>query len=144
MKRYLLDTNIIVSLWENDPNILEDLIKNDKARVVNEVLNELSVKETKLYRRREVLSERFCKLLNICIDIEKANLSGFYFVFDCEIKGKYENNNLSENDLLQIYSVYIDKELILVTEDKELYNIGKHILGEDNVMNLKDLEVKEK
>ena len=36
-----------------------------------EVLNELSIKETKEYRRKEVLSERFCKLLPYSIEVEK-------------------------------------------------------------------------
>ena len=142
--RYLLDTNIIVNLWDSDAVMLENLLIKDKVRIVNEVLSELSIKETKLYRRKEVLSERFCKLLNFCIDIEEGNLSGFYTIFDCEVKDKYEKNNLSRNDLLQIYSAYTDENLILVTEDKELYNIGKYILDEDRVMNLKELQSKEK
>lgn len=104
MKKYLLDTNIIIRLWDEEEKYLDKIIKENKVVILNEVLNELSVKETKEYRRREVLSERFCKLLPYSIEVEKDNISGFYMIFDYESKDKFDSNNLSKNDLLQLYA----------------------------------------
>ena len=120
------------------------MLKKNKVFILREVLNELSVKETKEYRRKEVLSERFCKLLPYSIEVEKENISGFYMIFDYKTKGKFNNNNLSKNDLLQLYACYVNDDLNLVTEDKELFNIAKYILGDDRVLSigeLKDIEI---
>lgn len=135
MKKYLLDTNIIIRLWDEEEKHLDKIIKESKVVI----LNELSVKETKEYRRREVLSERFCKLLPYSIEVEKDNISGFYMIFDYESKDKLDSNNLSKNDLLQLYACYVNDDFNLVTEDKELYNIAMHILGEKRVLSLKEL-----
>lgn len=67
MRKYLLDTNVIINLWKVDEEILNKLIKEDIIVILKEVLDELSIKETKEYRRKEVLSERFCKLLSYSI-----------------------------------------------------------------------------
>ena len=136
MRKYLLDTNIIINLWREDEKLLDKLLKDENIVILKEVLDELSVKEIKVYRRKEVLSERFCKLLPYSIEVEKENISGFYMMFDCEAKGNFEQNNLSQNDMLNIYACYIDENLNLVTEDKELFNIAKHILGENRVLSV--------
>ena len=74
MKKYLLDTNIIIKLWDKkDDKSLDKLLKENNIFILREVLNELSIKETKEYRRKEVLSERFCKLLPYSIEVEKEN-----------------------------------------------------------------------
>lgn len=140
MRKYLLDTNIIINLWREDEKLLNNLLKEDSLVILKEVLEELSIKETKEYRRREVLSERFCKLLPYSIEVEKENISGFYMIFDYETEGKFEKNNLSQNDLLELYACYINEELKLVTEDKELFDIAKHILGENRVLSIIELK----
>ncbi|WP_195988414.1 PIN domain-containing protein [Clostridium sp. D53t1_180928_C8] len=139
MKKYLLDTNIIIRFWDEEEKQLDKIIRENKVVILTDVLNELSVKETKEYRRREVLSERFCKLLPYSIEVEKDNISGFYMIFDYESKENFNSNNLSQNDLLQLYACYINDDLNLVTEDKELYNIARHILGEKRVLSIKEL-----
>ena len=139
MKKYLLDTNIIIKLWDVNDKSLDKLLKENKVVILNEVLNELSIKERREYRRKEVLSERFCRLLPYSIEVEKENISGFYMIFDCEINGKFDSNNLSENDLLQLYACYINEELTLVTEDKMLYEVSKYILGENRALSLSDI-----
>lgn len=139
MKKYILDTNIIIKLWDKDDQSLDKLLKENKVLILGEVLNELSIKETKEYRRKEVLSERFCNLLSYSMEVEKENISGFYMIFDYKIKDKFSSNNLSQNDLLQLYACYINDELNLVTEDKELFNIAKYILGDDRVLEIKEL-----
>lgn len=141
MRKYLLDTNIIINLWENDTEILEKMLKENKVVILNEVLNELAVKETRKYRRQEVLTERFCKLLPYAISIEKDKVSGFYMIFDYETKDNFQENNLSQNDLFQLYACCIHDDLRLVTEDKDLFNIGQYILGENKVLSLEELKI---
>ena len=140
MKKYLLDTNIIIKLWDKkDDKSLDKLLKENNIFILREVLNELSIKETKEYRRKEVLSERFCRLLPYSIEVEKESISGFYMVFDYKTKDKFNSNNLSQNDLLQVYACYINADLNLVTEDKELFNIAKYILGNNRVLSMNEL-----
>lgn len=141
MKKYLLDTNNIIKLWDDNSMLLEKLIEENKVVILKEVLEELSIKEKKIYRRQEVLSERFCKLLPCSIEVKNNDISGFFMIYDYEIKGKFENNNLSKNDLLQINACYIDESLTLITEDKELFNIGKHILNENRIKSILDIEL---
>ena len=45
MKKYLLDSNIIINLWKKDEKTLNKLIKQNKLLILEEVLKELSVKE---------------------------------------------------------------------------------------------------
>ena len=45
MKKYLLDSNIIINLWEKDEKTLNKLIKQNKFLILEEVLKELSVKK---------------------------------------------------------------------------------------------------
>ena len=140
MKKYLLDTNIIIKLWDKkDDKSLDKLLKENNIFILREVLNELSIKETKEYRRKEVLSERFCRLLPYSIEVEKESISGFYMVFDYKTKDKFNSNNLSQNDLLQLYACYTNDDLNLVTEDKELFNISKYILGNNRVLSMNEL-----
>ena len=63
MGKYLLDTNIVIKLWNDNSMLLGKLIEKNKVVILKEVLEELSIKEKKIYRRQEILSERFCKLL---------------------------------------------------------------------------------
>lgn len=140
MRKYLLDTNVIINLWKVDEEILNKLIKEDIIVILKEVLDELSIKETKEYRRKEVLSERFCKLIPYSIEVTKEDISGFYMMFDCETRGNFENNNLSQNDLLELYACYIYEDLNLVTEDKQLFDIAKYILGENRVLSIMELK----
>ena len=120
MKKYLLDSNIIINLWEKDEKTLNKLIKQNKFLILEEVLKELSVKEAKIYRSKE-------------------DISGFYFILDYTIKEKFKNNNLSENDFLQLFACYINENLILVTEDKALLEIGGCIVKKERVISLSDL-----
>lgn len=140
MKKYLLDTNIIIKLWNEDENVIDSIVQDKTIRVLREVLNELAVKETRVYRGKEVLSERFCKLLSYSISIDRDNISGFYMIFDYETEKEYKNNNLSDNDLMQLYACYINDEYIMVTEDKTLAEIGKRILEDIRVISLDEFK----
>lgn len=81
----------------------------------------------------------FCELLPFALKINKQDISGFYFILDYTIKEKFKNNNLSENDFLQLFACYINENLILVTEDKALLEIGGCIAKKERVISLSDL-----
>ena len=136
MGKYLLDTNIVIKLWNDNSMLLGKLIEKNKVVILKEVLEELSIKEKKIYRRQEILSERFCKLLPCSIEVKNSYLSGFFMIYDYEIKGRFENNNLSK-----ICACYTDESLTLITEDKELFNIANYILGENRVKSILDIEL---
>ena len=88
MKKYLLDSNIIINLWKKDEKTLNKLIKQNKLLILEEVLKELSVKEAKIYRSREVLSERFCELLPFALKINKTRYKWILLYFRLHNKRK--------------------------------------------------------
>jgi predicted nucleic acid-binding protein len=114
MKEYLLDTNVIIGLWKHYPEIIDELIKDKKIKILNEVAEELVVKERRQYKGQQVLSDRFCKLLLFIIEVDKNNIKEFYSMLDIK------------------YS-------LLVTEDKFLLNAASCVLGNERVMHLKSL-----
>ena len=143
MNEYLLDTNVVIGLWKHSPFVIDKLIEERKIKILKEVSQELVVKEKREYKRQQVLSERFCKLLYFIIEVDRENIKEFYSMLDIKYSNKgnayFNTNKLSENDLLLLYTCYLDNSLILVTEDKYLYNTANYILGKDRVMNLKML-----
>lgn len=144
MKEYLLDTNVVIELWKQYPSIIEKLIEDRKIKILKEVSEELVVKERRQYKRQQVLSERFCKLIPFIIDVDKEKLEEFYSMLEIKYSNKGNvyldgANKLSQNDLLLLYCGYLDKSLILVTEDKYLYNAASYILGKDRAMNISGL-----
>ena len=52
MGKYLLDTNIVIKLWNDNSMLLGKLIEKNKVVILKEVLEELSIKEKKIYRRQ--------------------------------------------------------------------------------------------
>lgn len=144
MNEYLLDTNVVIGLWKHYPSVIDKLIEDEKIKILKEVSQELVVKERREYKGQQVLSERFCKLLFLIIEVDRKNIKEFYSMLDIKYSKKGNayldnTNKLSENDLLLLYACYLDKNLILVTEDKYLFNAANRILGNDRVMTLKML-----
>lgn len=144
MNEYLLDTNVVIGLWKEYPFIIDKLIEDERIKILKEISEELVVKERRKYKRQQVLSERFCRLLPFIVEVEKMDVEGFY----SNIEIKYsksgnayfdDTNKLSKNDLLLLYACYLDSKLILVTEDKYLLNAANNILGKERVMTLKTL-----
>ncbi|GKX66644.1 hypothetical protein [Inconstantimicrobium mannanitabidum] len=140
MKKYLLDTNIVIGLWRKYQYVMDKLIQDKKIKILKEVCEELVVKERRQFRGQQVLSERFCKLLLFDMEVDRKNISEFYSLLDIKYSKRgntyFDKNKLSENDLLLLYSCYFDDDLILVTEDKYLLNAAKVVLGEDKVLSL--------
>ncbi|MNP51955.1 hypothetical protein D3C76_1463120 [compost metagenome] len=70
------------------------------------------------------------------LEIDKSEFSKVLSI----IEGKeFKKRNLSENNLLLLYACYLNKNFILVTEDRYLFNVSKDLLGEERVMNLKSM-----
>ena len=77
MNRYLIDSNIIIKLWERNEDNLSELIKENKIVILKDVLEEISIKEKRKYKGNYILSQRFCELLPVSIEIDKKDISGF-------------------------------------------------------------------
>lgn len=139
MQKYLLDSNVIIKFWNDKNTMLERLMKEDKIVILEQVLEEISVKERREYKGNYILSDRFIKLLDYGIKVQKEDLSGFYLIFDYEVKEKFKNHNLSKNDEVLLYCCYVNKEYNLVTEDKMLQEISKYFLGNNRVYSKEEL-----
>jgi predicted nucleic acid-binding protein len=143
MKQYLLDTNVVIGLWKQYPFFIDKFLEEGNVKILKEVSQELVVKERRKYKGQQVLSERFCKLLPFIIEVDRENIQIFYDVLQIKHSKQgntyYNANKLSENDLLLLYTCYLDDNLILVTEDKYLFNASSFILGNNRVITLKML-----
>lgn len=144
MNEYLLDTNVVIGLWKRYPFVIDKLIEDKKIKILKEVSEELVVKERRQYKGQPVLSERFCKLLLFIIEVDRNRIEEFYSMLDIKYSKKGNAyldgiNKLSENDLLLLYTCYLDNNFMLVTEDKYLFTAANHILGKDRVITLKML-----
>ena len=143
MKEYLLDTNIIIGLWKQYPFVINKLIEERKIKILEVVSQELVIKERREYKGQQVLSERFCKLLPFILEVDRENIEEFYSMLHIKYSKKgnayFNTNKLSEIDLLLLYTCYLDTNLVLVTEDKYIFNAANIILGRERVMTLKML-----
>lgn len=144
MNEYLLDTNVVIGLWREYPFIIDKLIEDERIKILKEISEELVVKERRKYKRQQVLSERFCRLLPFIVEVDKEDIEEFYSTIEIKYSksgNAYfdDTNKLSKNDLLLLYACYLDSKLILVTEDKYLFNAANNILGEEKVITLKIL-----
>ncbi|MGH4122544.1 MAG: hypothetical protein ACREV6_06405 [Clostridium sp.] len=155
-KEYLLDTNIVIKVWNKYPTLL-DTIENIEwvdFKISEDIAGELSVKEYAKYNEDFVLSNKFLKLLGHIITNNCPS-----FTEDC-IGGnpiKYEKNKniyfvngdkISINDYSLIHICERNKDYTLVTEDKKMLKSAKIILDSSRVLNfdqfvdeLKELKV---
>jgi len=139
MSEYLLDANVVICLWNQHQLIIDRLIEDRKIKILKEVSEELVVKERRQYKRQQVLSERFCKLIPFILEVDNTGIEEFYSTLEIKYSKKgnayfEDTNKLSQNDLLLLYTCYLDNNLILVTEDKYLFNAAKDILGQERVL----------
>ncbi len=144
MDIYLMDSNVVIYLWRYYPNVIDQLIKDAKIKILEEISQELALKEIQEYKGQHVLSERFCKLLTLIIKVDKKDIEEFYVSLNIKYSKKgnaYYNNTekLSENDLILLYTCHVYDEFMLVTEDKYLFNTAIHVLGAERVINISTL-----
>jgi predicted nucleic acid-binding protein len=143
MEEYLLDTNVVIGLWKQYPFVINKLVEENKIKILEAVSQELVVKERREYKGIQVLSERFCKLLPFVIEVDRGELKEFYSMLNIKYSQKgntyFNTDKLSENDLLLLYTCYLDDNLILVTEDKYIFHAANIILGKERVIGLRML-----
>jgi len=145
---YLLDSNIVIKIWRQYPNLLREIEKNQWVdfKVSKGVAVELSQKEYHKYKGMPVLSDKFLNLLNHVIEDEDDSLENI-FTDKTELKIKYNpktniyiinENKLSENDFKLIYLCFTHDDLVLVTEDKKILNCGRLIISSERILGLKE------
>ena len=141
--KYLLDSNIIIEMWRDNPKVIDRLLENNSIVILEEVLNEISKQEKRKFKGIEVLSERFMKLLPQMIEVKKDNLKELCDKIDIKTtaKGKYyyKSYKISYIDLLQIFTCYLNEIYILVTNDRSLLYTSKEIIDDERVLNLNEL-----
>ncbi|MBU3092692.1 hypothetical protein K2F40_10920 [Clostridium sp. CM028] len=145
-KEYLLDTNIIIKMWNKYPTLL-DTIENMKCinfKISEDIAGELSVKEYVKFNEDFILSNKFLKLLGHII-----TNNGHTFIEECVGRDfiKYEQNKniylvngdkISINDYSLIDICKQNEDYILVTDDKKLIRSAKIILDSSRAINFQE------
>jgi hypothetical protein len=145
-KTYLLDTNIVIKIWKEYPNLLEDIEKSEEIdfKIHQDIAGELSRKEFKEINGVSILSDRFIKLLHHIINHDnnssmESSTYGDFIKHNANSNMYFVNGNkISVNDftLIRICKEY--KDYILVTEDKKMINSAKHVLDSSRVFTFKE------
>ncbi|MCM1991784.1 hypothetical protein [Oceanirhabdus seepicola] len=141
-KEYLLDTNIVIKIWNEYPQLFEDIEKNQEVDfgIYHHIAAELSIKEFRKVNGVPVLSDKFLKLLGHIINEEAVGTTEIY---KPNISIKHDDNKLiyyingnklSRNDYNLICICENNKQYILVTEDKKMFNSAKIILSASRVL----------
>lgn len=155
-KEYLLDTNIVIKVWNDYPDLFNDIEKADGIdfKISKEIAGELSQKEFNELNGISILTDRFIKLLghivdtNVLISEESNELSNNIKQYANNSLYILKGNKISINDysLIRICKSYTG--YILVTEDKKMIKSAKLVLGSLRVLNfdefiedLKDLNI---
>lgn len=141
-KEYLLDTNVVIKIWNKYPSLFEAIESNEEIdfKIYHHIAAELSIKEFKDINGIPVLTDKFLKLLGhiinedtvssaeICkpnIDIKHDANKHIYTI---------NGNKLSKNDYDLICICENNKQYTLVTEDKKMINSAKIILDPSRVL----------
>ncbi|MBU3143606.1 hypothetical protein [Clostridium sp. CF012] len=142
-KEYLLDTNIVIQVWNKYPTLLDTIenIESVDFKISEDIAGELSVKEYAKFNEDFVLSNKFLKLLGHIITNNSPTFTqgfiGSHFI-------KYEKNEsiyfingdkISINDYSLIDICERNKGYTLVTEDKKMLRSAKIILDTSRVLN---------
>lgn len=145
-KEYLLDTNIIIKMWNKYPTLL-DTIENMKCinfKISEDIAGELSVKEYVKFNEDFVLSTKFLKLLGHIITNTGHTFNegrvGRDFIKYEQNKNIYlvNGDKISINDYSLIDICNQNKDYILVTDDKKLIRSAKIILDPSRAINFQE------
>ncbi|WP_315120640.1 hypothetical protein [uncultured Clostridium sp.] len=125
-KVYILDSNIIIKIWNECPEILEDMERAEGIdfKISHNVAGELSQKEFKDFNGVPVLTNKFIELLDHIISEDYCKIQDEYKLFYT-----IDGNKISRNDYELICICQNNENYILVTEDKRLFNSGRFLLG---------------
>lgn len=152
-KEYLLDTNIVIKIWNKYPRLFKAIenIEGIDFKISRPIAEELSIKEFKQVGGVQVLSSKFLELLDHIIeevDINKDHIShSTSESTDINSNIKYDErkdiyyvdeNKISGNDYRLMEVCRRDKNYILVTDDKNLYISAKSIIEDSRVLTFKE------
>jgi len=152
-KEYLLDTNIVIKVWNKYPTLLDTIenIETIDFKISEDIAGELSVKEYIEFNEDFVLSNKFLKLLGHIITnkdpiLKEDRMSSDFIKYE-QNKNIYLTNGdkISINDFSLIDICEKNKEYILVTDDKKIIRSARTILDSSRVLNFQQFldELKE-
>ena len=82
MGNYILDTNVIIKLWNKEETIFNDILQENEIIIIDEILKELAKKERML--------ERFMKLIPYRIELDNIMTENFIKEINFDhIKGEF-------------------------------------------------------
>jgi len=145
-KEYLLDTNIVIKVWNKYPTLLDTIenIEYIDFKISEDIAGELSVKEYAKFNEDFVLSTKFLKLLghiikNIGPNCTEESLQNDYIKYEQDKNIYFVNGNkISINDYSLINICENNKNYILVTDDKKLIRSAKIILNSERILNFQE------
>ena len=145
-KEYLLDTNIVIKVWNKYPTLLDTIenIEYIDFKISEDIAGELSVKEYAKFNEDFVLSNKFLKLLghiikNIGPSCTEESLQNDYIKYEQDRNIYFVNGNkISINDYSLINICENNKNYILVTDDKKLIRSAKIILNSERILNFQE------
>ena len=141
-KEYLLDTNVVIKIWEQYPNLFQDIEKHESIdfKIYHHIAGELYLKESREFDGVPALTDKFIKLLNHVIKEDEISFSEIYkpnisIKYDSNKQVYFVNGNkLSKNDYNLVCICENYKQYTLVTEDKKMINSAKLILDSSRVL----------
>ncbi|SFB02360.1 hypothetical protein [Clostridium frigidicarnis] len=141
-KEYLLDTNIVIKVWQQYPSLFQDIESQESIdfKIYHSIAKELYIKEVRQFHAVPVLTDKFIKLLDHIINEDEIKFSEIYkpnvsIKYDSNKQIYYINGNkLSTNDYKLICICENYKQYTLVTEDKKMLNSVKIILDPSRVL----------
>lgn len=113
--RYLLDTNIVIALFANDPAVTDHLAESDEVFIPSIIVGELYYGAHKSNRVKENLAridELVATSVVLPCDIETARWYG-----DVKNKLRQKGRPIPENDIW-IAAIALQHNLILVSRDQ--------------------------
>ena len=117
---FLLDTNIVIALFEKDTNIIEKINVSEKIFIPSIVLGELYYGAFNSSKKQSNIEKnnQFQKDANVL----NCDASTGFFYGKIKKKLKLKGNPIPENDIW-IAALALQNNLILVSKDKHFKNI---------------------
>lgn len=142
IRKYLLDANIVIMIWDKYPELF-DIIEKDNCvsfSISQSIAKELCKKEFNEINGIPVLSNKFLKLLNHIVDeevddINKNNKHNSKIKYHSKNDSYFVNGNkISNNDYNLICICQNNEKYTLVTGDKNILKSAASILEPSRIM----------
>ncbi len=145
-KEYLLDTNIVIKVWNKYPTLLDTIenIEYIDFKISEDIAGELSVKEYVKFNKDFVLSNKFLKLLTHIITDKgpsstEGRMASDFIKYEQNKKIYFANGDkVSINDYSLIDICQNNKSYILVSDDKKIIRNARTILDYSRVLNFEE------